>query len=103
MHEFIDNASSGAVVVVSPDAGRLAPVLAAPGVTFSSRGPGRLEVLGLTAAEIGDAAAQHGLRLHALSPVSASLETAYLELTRNAVEYAGGTSTTVHDQHRRAA
>jgi ABC-2 type transport system ATP-binding protein len=103
MHEFIDNASSGAVVVVSPDAGRLASVLAAPGVTFNSRGPDRLEVLGLTAAEIGDAATQRGLRLHELSPVSASLETAYLELTRNAVEYAGGTSTTVHDQHRRAA
>ena len=49
---------------------------------------------GLGAAAIGDVAAEHGLRLHQLAPVEASLETAYLELTRDAVEYAGTTAST---------
>jgi ABC-2 type transport system ATP-binding protein len=36
----------------------------------------------------GDIAAEHGLRLHELAPIAASLESAYLELTRDSVEYA---------------
>jgi ABC-2 type transport system ATP-binding protein len=89
MREFIDASSSGVVVVVSPDAGALTQLLAGDGVTLSSPETGRLEVSGLDAAHIGDIASQHGLTLHELSPVSASLETAYLELTRDAVEFAG--------------
>lgn len=91
MHEFIEASSSGVVVVVSPDAGALASLLAGDGVTISSRESGRLEVSGLDAAHIGGLASAHGLTLHELSPVSASLETAYLELTRDAVEFAGTT------------
>ncbi len=94
MHEFIEASSTDTVLVTSPDAGRLAPLLAAEGVTLTSHEAGRFEVRGLGAAAIGDVAAEHGLRLHQLAPVEASLETAYLELTRDAVEYAGTTAST---------
>ncbi|WP_341229228.1 ATP-binding cassette domain-containing protein [Nocardioides salarius] len=94
MHEFIEASSTDTVLVTSPDAGRLAPLLAAEGVTLTSHEAGRFEVRGLEAAAIGDVAAEHGLRLHQLAPVEASLETAYLELTRDAVEYAGTTAST---------
>ena len=94
MHEFIEASSTDTVLVTSPDAGRLAPLLAAEGVTLPSHEAGRFEVRGLGAAAIGDVAAEHGLRLHQLAPVEASLETAYLELTRDAVEYAGTTAST---------
>lgn len=94
MHEFIEASSTDTVLVTSPDAGRLAPLLAAEGVTLTSHEAGRFEVRGLEAAAIGDVAAEHGLRLHQLAPVEASLETAYLELTRDAVEYAGTTTST---------
>ncbi|CAN5599017.1 ABC transporter ATP-binding protein [soil metagenome] len=94
MHRFIDASSTGLVLVTSPDADRLAGLLAGEGVTITSREAGRFEVRGLEAAAIGDVAAQHGLRLHELAPVGASLETAYLELTRDAVEYTGHTAGT---------
>ncbi|CAN5230950.1 ABC transporter ATP-binding protein [soil metagenome] len=89
MHEFIDASSTGSVLVSSPEADRLADLLAGDGVTLTSREAGRFEVRGLLAAAIGDLAAQHAVPLHELAPVGASLETAYLELTRDAVEYTG--------------
>jgi ABC-2 type transport system ATP-binding protein len=89
MHDFIKESSAGVVVVVTPDALELMPLLAGGGVTITSHEAGRLEVSGLEAARIGEVASQNRLTLHELTPVSASLETAYLELTRDAVEYAG--------------
>jgi len=89
MEDFIGrSARSNAVVVASPDAGTLAPLLATDDVTVTATEAGRFEVRGLTAAAIGEIAARHGLTLHELAPVAASLESAYLELTRDSVEYA---------------
>ncbi len=45
--------------------------------------------MGVSAPEIGRAAARHGIELHELTPAVASLESAYLELTRDAVEFGG--------------
>ena len=47
-----------------------------------TRGPdGELRVSDMTSAQIEDLAAAHGLPLHELTPLSASLEDAYLSLT----------------------
>ena len=48
---------------------------------------GELEVTGLTAAQIGDAANEAGIALHELTPQQASLEEAFMTLTREEVEY----------------
>ncbi len=89
MEDFIGRSSRGnAVVVASPDAATLAALLAADGVTLTATDAGRFEVSGRTAAAIGEIAAAHGITLHELAPVVASLESAYLELTRDSVEYA---------------
>ena len=48
---------------------------------------GLLEVTGLTAAEIGDAAAASGIPLHELTPQQASLEEAFMTLTRDDIEF----------------
>ena len=86
--DFIEESPGGdAVVVVSPDAGALAPLLTGDGVTLTTRESGRFEVRGMTSAAIGDIATDHRLRVHELTPVTASLESAYLELTRDSVEY----------------
>lgn len=90
--DFIERSSDGGVVVASPDAAALTRLLGADGVTVTSHEPGRLTVHGRTAAEIGDLAARSGLRLHELAPVTTSLETAYLALTHDSVEYAGRVS-----------
>ena len=46
-----------------------------------------MTVAGLPAARIGDLAAEHGLRVHELTPRRASLEAAFMELTEDSVEY----------------
>jgi len=97
MASFIEQSGgTGVVVVASPEAAALAPLLAGDGVTLTSREAGRFEVRGLAAHAIGDIAAGHGLTLHELAPVAASLESAYLELTHDSVEYSGGAR---HDLH----
>ena len=48
---------------------------------------GALEVSGLTAEQIGEVAGEHSLRIHELTPQQASLEEAFMELTRSDVEY----------------
>jgi ABC-2 type transport system ATP-binding protein len=85
--EFIERASPAVVRVRSPHATRLRELLQAEGVTIGSGEPGVLEVGGLTTDAIGDTAAAHRLTLHELSTRQASLEDAFMELTRDAVEY----------------
>jgi ABC-2 type transport system ATP-binding protein len=94
MAEFIAASSQNSVRVVSPDAARLADLLAGQGVTVSSNTPGHLVVSGLPAARVGELAARDGLVLHQLVDVAPSLEEAFMELTRDAVEYHGSTEAT---------
>src|ERR671925_132871 len=83
---FIAEASPALVRVRSPEATRLRELLLGDGVTVRSDGPGVLEVSGLASEEVGERAAAAGLTLHELSPHQASLEEAFMELTRDAVE-----------------
>ncbi len=89
MVDFIATASDDRVRVESPDAARLADLLAGDGVTITSHETGQLDVSGVGAPAIGTLAARHGIVLYALTPAVASLESAYLELTRDAVDYVG--------------
>ncbi len=57
---------------------------------MASDAPGVLEVHGLTSDQIGTTADSNGLTLHELTPQHASLEEAFMELTRDAVEYHAG-------------
>ncbi|UNS95058.1 ABC transporter ATP-binding protein [Streptomyces tubbatahanensis] len=56
-------------------------------------GGDEIVVSGRSVEEVGDLAHELGVRLHTLSPVSASLEQAYMELTAESVEY--GTASAV--------
>ena len=103
MAEFIEASSTGTVEVVAPDAEALMALLADHGVTITSHGTDRLEVSRLESARIGEIAAANHLVLHQLTPASASLETAYLELTRDAVDYAGNVQLHTTDQPGKAA
>jgi len=86
--DFVARASQKVVVVRSPALESLREALAAPGVSFEPAERGALEVHGLTAEEIGDAAAGAGIALHELTPQQASLEEAFMNLTRDEVEFA---------------
>ena len=85
--EFIRQASGGLVLVRTPQAAELDALLSGPDVTVTAAGPGLLEVRGLTAVQIGEAAAANQLVLHELAPQQASLEEAFMTLTRDDVEF----------------
>ena len=86
--DFVRQASGKLVRVRSPRAAELRGVLAGPGVTISEAADGGLlEVNGLSAAEIGDAASDHAIPIHELTPLKASLEEAFMTLTRDEIEF----------------
>ncbi|MFF5171720.1 ABC transporter ATP-binding protein [Micromonospora sp. NPDC000089] len=87
--EFTRRASRAAVRVRSPQAAALRDLLVGPDTTVTSGEPGLLEVTGLTRESIGDRAAAAGLTLHELTATEASLEEAFMTMTRDAVEYHG--------------
>ena len=86
--EFVEAASKKVVLVRSPQLDALRGLLAGPDVTFADRERGGLEVHGLTAEQIGDRAAGEGIAIHELTPQQASLEEAFMNLTRTEVEFA---------------
>jgi ABC-2 type transport system ATP-binding protein len=91
--EFIRRHSKKLVVVRSPQATQLAELIAGPDVTAEATEPGLLEIEGLSAEQIGEAAAANDIVLYELSPKQASLEDAFMDLTRDEVEYHANTST----------
>jgi ABC-2 type transport system ATP-binding protein len=94
MREFIASASVHSVRVRIPQPAQLRDVLLGTGVTVSSSVADELAVTGLTTDEVGIRAA--GITLLELSPVQASLEEAFMELTADAVEYRAVTDRTEH-------
>ncbi|MCC8243675.1 ABC transporter ATP-binding protein [Saccharothrix luteola] len=74
------------VLVRTPAPDALVTALAAAGARTASEA-GALLVQGLEAPAIADLAARNGIPIHELTPRSASLEDAYLELTEDSVEY----------------
>ena len=87
--DLIEGSAQNFVRVRSPQNDQLAGLLSGHG--GSSRpdpdAEGALAVTGMSAAAIGDLAGAQGIVLHELSPQEASLEEAYLDLTRDSVEY----------------
>jgi len=91
--EFIRSASRNVVRVRSPHAEKLRSLLVGPDVTLNAVEPGTFEVTGLDSDRIGTVAAENGVTLFELAPQQASLEEAFMELTKDAVEYHASTTT----------
>ncbi len=87
MSQFIAQASTNVVVVRSPQAAELAAAVAGPDVTVASTERNLLEVTGLSAEQIGDQARDLGVSVHELTPQQASLEQAFMEMTRDEIEF----------------
>jgi ABC-2 type transport system ATP-binding protein len=97
MEEFIARSSGQTVRVSTPQREQLAKAVAEAGGAVipggdgvggdGVGGDGPLTVSGLNATQVGDIAFEHGVRLHELTVVRASLEAAFMELTADSVEY----------------
>ncbi len=85
--ELVAGAGRQAVRVRTARAAELAELLARSGATIASEEAGVLEISGLETADIAGAAAAAGIVLLELTPLTTSLEDAYMALTDDAVEY----------------
>ncbi|MBA2644421.1 MAG: hypothetical protein H0U80_03140 [Solirubrobacterales bacterium] len=95
--EFLDGSrdgNGGSVLVRSPAGDALQRLLAERGHGVEATPDGAMRVRGAQPAEIGDLAAAHGLALHELRQEQASLEAAFMEMTRDSVEYSAESATT---------
>ena len=89
--DFVRRASGNVVRVRSPQAEELRDrLVTTPDITITVVEPGLLEVAGLSAPQIGETAAHHGIVLHELMPQQVSLEEAFMDLTRDDVEFKAG-------------
>ena len=85
--DLVRQASTGYVRVDAAEPERLEHLLAGAGGHVSADPDGFLVVTGMEARDVGIVAGTAGITLYELSPRSASLEQAFMELTRDAVEY----------------
>ncbi|HEY2669476.1 MAG TPA: ATP-binding cassette domain-containing protein [Rugosimonospora sp.] len=87
VQEFIDQNSELAIRVRTPETTKLAELVTGDGGKAVPDGEGCLLLTGIAMDRIGDLAFDNNVRLHELSPLQASLEQAFMELTRDSVEY----------------
>jgi len=93
VRELVRDAGGDTVVVACADPARLRQLLSGPGVQISGRpGSPELHVTGRSARAIGTTAAEHGIALFELATKTVSLEEAFMELTKDTVEYHAATT-----------
>jgi ABC-2 type transport system ATP-binding protein len=88
--EFLAGASKQLVHVRTPQPELLASILGRLGASIAQSVRGELEVSGLTVEQVGEAAASNGVVLHGLAPHQVTLEEAFMDLTRDDLEFAAG-------------
>ncbi|MFZ0249443.1 MAG: ATP-binding cassette domain-containing protein [Acidimicrobiales bacterium] len=85
--DFVARDQSDAVRVVTPMPQRFVAALSRAGARPAVHSDGSIVTSGLSAAEIGELAAHQELTVHELTPLRASLEDVFMELTSASVEY----------------
>jgi ABC-2 type transport system ATP-binding protein len=96
VQEFIAANSQVTVRVRTPQQDQLSKLVAAAGGSVLDSGDGAVVVTGLDVAEIGDLAYDNSVRLHELTPIHASLEQAFMDLTAASVQFHAGVSDAGH-------
>ena len=92
MEEFVARAAPGVVRVRSTDPAALAALLRSREVAVSEAGDSALAVSGLSTDQVGRLAGAAGITLLELTAQQASLEEAFIDLTRDAVEFRAPTT-----------
>ncbi|MER5516709.1 ATP-binding cassette domain-containing protein [Streptomyces sp. NPDC002763] len=89
VRELLESVSRGQVTLRTSERTRAMTVLARSGATVSSSGPDTVTVTGLAAENVVSVLAGHDVPFAEVAAHRASLEEAYMELTRDAVQYRG--------------
>jgi ABC-2 type transport system ATP-binding protein len=90
IEEFIAANSQRTVRVRTPQPDLLAKLVTAAGAGVREGDDGSIVISGLDPDQVGDLAYDNQVRLHELSPVHASLEQAFMELTAGSVQFHAG-------------
>jgi ABC-2 type transport system ATP-binding protein len=102
IEDLLAQSSQRSVRVRSPQLKDLQSALETNGATTTLEEDGSLSVRGVDEVAIGDLAARLSITIHELSPQSASLEEAFMELTEDSIEYHGEDSATAPRQTKGA-
>jgi ABC-2 type transport system ATP-binding protein len=85
--DFVARHDSDAVRIVTPTPQRFVAALSRAGARPAVNDDGSIVATGLTAADIGELATDQTLTVHELTPLRASLEDVFMDLTSASVEY----------------
>jgi ABC-2 type transport system ATP-binding protein len=94
VEDFVARHRSDTVRIVTPTPQRFVAALTRSGARPAVEDDGAIVVSGVSSADIGELAAHQALTVHELTPLRASLEDVFMELTSDSVEY----RTHPHDQ-----
>ncbi len=89
MSSLLESNQQSYVRVRTPKLEELTAALTAEGARVSLEEDGTISVFGIVESAIGDLAFRSQIALHELSPMNASLEEVFMELTEGSVEYHG--------------
>ena len=89
VRDFIGRSTTNHVRVVTPQADVLRRLVEANGATASPDGPEALLITGMECRDVGVIAANGAITLYELSPQQATLEEAFMEMTRESTEFHG--------------
>lgn len=87
--ELTERSSGTHVRVATSQKEEFAPLLKSNGATVNEGADDVLLVTGMESAAVSDLAAANSIRIHELTTQRASLESAFMELTRNSTEFHG--------------
>jgi ABC-2 type transport system ATP-binding protein len=87
VEEFVHRSADNHVRVRTPDRERMLDGLHQAGAVVRDDEDGALAVTGVGCADVGDIAALHNVTLHELSLQQVSLEAAFMEVTRDSVDF----------------
>jgi ABC-2 type transport system ATP-binding protein len=87
VEEFVARHQDEAVRVVTPTPQLFVSALTLAGMRPAVERDGAIVVKGLSSADAGNLATEHALTVHELTPLRASLEEAFMELTADSVDF----------------
>jgi ABC-2 type transport system ATP-binding protein len=87
VEQFVSDNSGASVRIVTPTPQRFVTALTRLGTRPHVDDDGAITVSDMSAAAVGELASAQELTVHELTPVRASLEDAFMELTSDSVDY----------------
>lgn len=87
VQDLVAQSTDGSLRLVTPDSTAFGGLLTGAGATIRVEADDALHVIGVTSQQVGELARDHRLAIYELVPERASLEEAFMALTRDSLDY----------------